>query len=183
MADFQRALPFVLTHEGGWVNDPADPGGATNLGITLNVFLGYGRDADVDPASKLEMDLDHDGDVDVDDLKRLTPEMAGVIYRKNYWRFDGVKDQACATKIFDLCVNMGVKAGIKLAQLAAGVANDGQFGPETEAALNAAQPHQLLTALCRAAAARYRAIVAARPASRKFLVGWLRRAAEVPHVV
>ena len=187
MANFKAALPFILRHEGGWVDDPDDPGGATNFGITLNVFLGFGRDADLDgDGIPGDLDLDHDGDVDVDDLKRLTPELAVEIYRRNYWRFDGVTHQAVATKIFDMGVNAGRKTVVTLVQkamneLGASLTPDGLWGPATEACVNAVAPATMLELLCDVSAEHYQACVVRRPKSRKYLKGWLRRAAEVPH--
>lgn len=187
MATFSAALPYILRHEGGWSKDKDDPGGATNFGITLNVLRGLGRDADLDGDGITgDLDLDHDGDVDEDDLKRMTPELAGLIYQRNYWRFDGVYDQRVATKACDMAVNMGVKAAVRLIQeelndLGAGLTTDGLYGAKTEATLNAVHPDRMLNLLCMVSADHYRAVVAKRPTSQKFLRGWLARAAEVPH--
>ena len=144
-------------------------------GITLAVFLGYGRDHGLQG-----LDIDHDGDLDKVDLRNITPETEAHIYRDGYWRYDGLRSQSLATKIFDLAVNMGLGMGVRLAQAAVGARVDGEYGPATEAALNAANPNHVMDALCCSAAARYQAIVRSRPASRKFLRGWLKRAAEVP---
>nr|WP_320132012.1 glycosyl hydrolase 108 family protein [uncultured Holophaga sp.] len=175
MADIVKALPFILAHEGGWADDPDDPGGATMRGVTLAVFLGYGRDHGLQG-----LDIDGDGDLDKIDLRNITPQKLSDIYRTGYWRFDGLTSQAVATKVFDLAVNMGLRPAIRMAQAACGARVDGEYGSQTEAALNAADPDRVMDSLCCSASARYQAIVASRPASRKFLQGWLRRAAEVP---
>ena len=166
MADLARALPFVLRHEGGWSDDAADPGGATNFGITLATAQRHGI-------------------MDADALRAITPEQVEAIYRQDYWRFDHVDDQRVATKVFDMAVNMGLRTAVYMVQealnsLGASLKDDGRWGPVTEASVNATRPDQLLQLLCDEAADYYRAIVAARPTSAKFLKGWLARAAEVP---
>jgi lysozyme family protein len=81
-----------------------------------------------------------------------------------------------------MAVNMGPAAAVKILQLAVLVAPDGKWGPKTLAAANAVDARGLLAALCEGSAAHYRAIVEKRPASAKFLKGWLKRAKEVPGV-
>lgn len=166
MAEFTRALPFVLKHEGGWSDDPADPGGATMQGITLATAQRHGI-------------------MTKDALRAIAPEVVAAIYESDYWRFGGVYDQRVATKIFDMAVNMGRKTTVKMVQdglneLGASLMPDGCWGPATENCVNAAGPDQMLELLCKASAERYRAIVAHRPESMKYLDGWLKRAAEVP---
>jgi type VI secretion system secreted protein VgrG len=166
MADFARALPFVLQHEGGWSDDPDDPGGATNQGITLATAQRHGI-------------------MTKDALRVITPEVVAAIYEADYWRFGGVYDQRVATKLFDMTVNMGRKTSVKLVQnglneLGASLIPDGCWGPATENCVNAVDSGQMLEMLCRVSEERYRAIVADRPKSAKYLNGWLKRAAEVP---
>lgn len=161
------ALPYVLKHEGGWSDDPVDPGGATNFGITLATAKRHGITS-------------------AEDLERITLEQVEAIYRADYWRFDAVDDQRVATKLFDMAVNMGLGTAVRIAQRIAvdlGADDDlvdGRFGPWTTMALNAVRPEQLLPLLCARSADYYRGIVARRPESVKFLRGWLKRAAEVP---
>jgi len=166
MAHFPTALPWILAHEGGWVDDPDDPGGATNQGITL-------------------MTAQRHGIMTKEALRNIAPSQVASIYRSDYWRFDGVDDQLVATKVFDMAVNFGRKTAVRMVQaalneLGAYIIPDGLWGPETEAALNATEPRHLLMLLCRDCADRYRQIVANRPASAKFLKGWLRRADALP---
>lgn len=166
MADFLLALPFVLAHEGGWADDPDDPGGATNFGITMATAQRYGIQTK-------------------EALSAITPSQVEHIYRTGYWHFDGVRDQRVAGKIFDICVNMGVGAGTKLVQealntLGAGLKADGRWGPITEASVNAVMADRMLAILCYRSAEKYKAIVDAHPSSGKFLRGWLRRASGVP---
>jgi len=122
---FDRSFKAVLRHEGGYVDHPRDPGGATNLGITLGT------------AKAFRLDLDGDGDVDKDDVRLLTPETAAPVYREGYW-LKTKCDQLPAGvdyMVFDLAVNSGTKRAARYLQRAAGVAEDGRIGPKTIAAV------------------------------------------------
>lgn len=172
MARFQDAIDTVLLHEGGYVNDPNDSGGATNYGVSDRA------DGKVDGL----IDLDRDGVGDTAP-KNLTRTQAIEYYRRFYWRsiYDGIAFQKLATKVFDFAVNMGHAAAHKLLQRALckcgkTVTIDGNFGPATLAAVNQVNGPDLTAALCTEAEARYRAIVAAKPSQAKFLNGWIRRA-------
>lgn len=151
MSYFDRAIVYVLQHEGGLVNDPADPGGLTNRGIT-------------------QRDYPHL------DIRNLTVDQTVEIYRKDYWRpiYDDMTNEDAACKIFDMAVNMGHKQAHKLLQRAVGVEDDGVFGPVTLAAANACP--DLVSELCNHQAAFYHSLVAKRPVMGKFLKGWLNRA-------
>jgi lysozyme family protein len=175
-----QTLGNSLKHEGGWSDDPADPGGATNYGITLKTAQRHGI------ATKQE-------------LKVISRYKVEAIYYADYWRFDGINNQRVATKLFDMAVNMGLSAAVRLVQKAVVMAHkqgtlakphpqqgksvdiDGQFGPLTALAINSSDPAELLKLLCDMSADRYRAIADNRPASQKFLKGWLKRASEVPN--
>ena len=175
MALFTDALPFLLEHEGGFSDNPRDPGGATNWGISLRYLRSLGVDCG---------DVDDDGDVDSDDVRRLTREQAAEIYRTQWWdpmRLGEFRHQAVATKTLDLAVNMGRVPAVKLLQRALCVAGhavdvDGVIGPQTIGAVNAANP-DLLLELYRVQAARYyHDLVDRRPELAVFERGWLRRA-------
>ncbi len=119
---FAACLPFVLKAEGGFVNNPQDPGGATNQGITLATFRHY-----------------TDLNASVDDLKAVTPETVARIYRTGYWA--AVKgDQLQAgvdLMLFDMAVNSGPAQSVKLLQRACMITEDGFLGPATLAASQA----------------------------------------------
>jgi lysozyme family protein len=168
MAVFEPALAWMLPHEGGWSNDPDDPGGATNYGVTLTTAQRHGVP-------------------DKEALRTISMDQVANIYRQDYWVWEGVDDQRVATKLFDLGVNLGVRSAVRLLQdglntLGAFLETDGRLGPQTLMAANSVAPEKLLQVLCLEAAQHYQAIVANRPVSQKFLKGWLTRAAAVPPI-
>lgn len=176
MAEFLAAVSHVLQHEGGFVDAPTDPGGATHFGVSLRWLRGLG---DTDGDGWLEGDLDHDGDVDADDIRALTQDQALGLYRTQWWDRYGygqLADQRLATKIFDLAVNMGAGQAHRLVQRALRavgktVREDGVMGPETRAAVDAYAYQGLLPALRSEAAGFYRSLN--KP---EFVAGWLNRA-------
>src|SRR4029077_11303247 len=161
VSDFEKAIPVVLQHEGGLVDDPDDPGGLTNFGITLKWWQS------VDPAASAER------------LKVMTSVTASVLYKMFWWDLHGygqIKDQQIATKVFDMSVNMGASQAHRLVQRALGIADDGVCGPRTFAAINNADPTMLMVTIIGLAQALYTDLAARRPTLAKFLPGWLKRA-------
>jgi lysozyme family protein len=111
---FETAIDHILRHEGGYVNDPRDPGGETNWGISKRAY------PDVN-------------------IKGLTREGAKAIYRRDYWdrcRCDQLP-LMLRLPVFDMAVNQGAIAACKTLQRAAGVLADGIIGPATMAAVDA----------------------------------------------
>ncbi len=153
---FSVCIPIILSSEGGYVDNPRDPGGPTNLGITLNTLSGWLQR----PAS-------------VDEVKALTPQVAGQIYQANYYNPvhgpelpNGVDLMA-----FDTAVNSGVATAIKLLQTAVGTKADGYFGSLTLAAVKAKSPADTINAFHAAHEAFYRSL----PVFSVFGRGWLAR--------
>lgn len=122
---FDRCFKAVLRHEGGYVDHPRDPGGATNLGVTIGTARAY------------RLDIDGDGDVDKDDVRLLTPETAAPVYRDGYWLKTKCDKLPAGVDymVFDLAVNSGTNRAARYLQRAAGVVEDGQIGPKTIAAV------------------------------------------------
>jgi lysozyme family protein len=114
---FDIAINRVLGNEGGYVNNPADPGGETNWGISKRAYPNV-------------------------DIANLTRDGAVAIYRSDFW--DTVHaDQMPAALQFqalDFAVNSGVQTAIRKLQAAAGVADDGYWGPVTQTAIAAMNP-------------------------------------------
>jgi len=163
MAEFEKAIPNVLKWEGGYVNHPSDPGGATNRGIILTVFKKYAAELGLTP--------------DVDGLKKLTEEQAKIIYKRQFWdlmRGDEIRDQQVADIIFDGFVNMGRNA-LKIAQRVMGETIDGQFGPSTISTLNAASGRIFFDSYKDARVMYYKNLVDKKPSMQVFLKGWLNR--------
>lgn len=174
--NFFKALEIVMVHEGGFVDDARDPGGATQFGISLRFLRAQGDDVG---------DIDGDGDVDADDIRALTPITAGAFYKTQFWdrfAYGDLLEQAVAEKVFDLAVNMGPSAAHKCVQRALRahgfeLVDDGILGSISRSMINAAFGQELVRALRSEAAGYYRSLVAAAPAKRlPFLKGWLNRA-------
>ena len=167
MARIENSMPFLLQNEGGFVNDPADPGGATKYGITRATLSHYrGRRCSVE------------------DVQNLTVAEATKIYRLNYWNvlnLDLVVIQKIATAIFDMAVVRGPSTAAMYAQQALVRLNytlpvDGHIGVRTLSALNTADPTAFLREFERLSEQGFLAIVQAKPERRRFLRGWLARA-------
>ncbi|MDH5633615.1 MAG: hypothetical protein OEZ10_11545 [Gammaproteobacteria bacterium] len=181
MSSFDAAILTVLKHEGGFVDDPADPGGATNYGVSLRWLRTLG---DLDGDGYLDGDLDHDGDVDASDIRAMSQSDAENLYRLQWWNryeYELINDQEVATKIFDMAVNMGAHQAHKIVQRACHAVHrptpdDGKLGPNSLAAINGSYPNELLPAIRSEAAAFYRLLVVTKPRLAKFKNGWLKRA-------
>ncbi len=127
LANFQYCLGKVLQSEGGYVNDPRDPGGPTNLGVTIW------------EAKSIGLDVNHDGKTDILDIKALTPSDAGKVFKTFYWDKVGGDSLPSGVDfaVFDFAVNSGVaRAAIFLQEIVL-AAPDGKIGPMTLAAFGA----------------------------------------------
>lgn len=153
---FAKALDHVLQWEGGYVDHPDDPGGATNFGITLATLQGW-RGRSVTKA----------------DVKALTKAEAGEIYKARYWdscRCDELPEGVGAI-VFDAAVNHGAGRAARLLQEALNVTADGQIGPVTLAAARAADARALVCEI----AARRMVLYGNLAHFRTFGLGWSRR--------
>jgi lysozyme family protein len=163
MSRFQECLARILKHEGGYVNDPLDSGGRTNLGVTQRVweeFVGH-------PVTEA-------------DMKALTPEKIAPMYKLKYWNpsYCEVLPKGLDYVVFDFAVNAGTGRSVKTLQQAIGCVADGVIGPKTMAAINDANPKDLIAKFSDARADFYQGIVARKPDQARFIKGWLNRVEE-----
>lgn len=158
---YSAALAFVLEQEGGYVNDPDDPGGATNRGITLQTLRDWRKDQSLGP----------------DDVKRLTHEETASIYHANYWLGGGCDRlmPKLALAHFDACVNMGTRRATRMLQRILNVPADGIIGPQTESAARNMDEEKAIQEYLKVRASYYKRLAHLRPSSAKFLKGWLAR--------
>jgi len=169
MTDVQQIATEIVAREGGFVNDPDDPGGATKHGVTIHTMR------------RLGLDLDHDGDVDVADVRALTQDDAVRIFINHYFhkpRIDELPRQLQAS-VFDMYVNAGANA-VKILQRLVGEMGfpttvDGVIGPDTLAAVEQATeaaPDHIADAYGIARRNYYFRLADRRPASRKYAMTW-----------
>ncbi|MDG3040199.1 holin-associated N-acetylmuramidase [Roseicyclus marinus] len=170
----------IVAREGGYVNDPDDPGGPTKFGVTIHT------------ARHLGLDLDRDGDVDAADVRRISREQAVEIFMRDYFERPGIGllPEALQASVFDMQVNAGAQA-VKILQrllrdMGLEIAVDGVIGPQTARAAEVAMemaPGHLVDAYGIARRNFYYALADRRPASRKYARrrdggkgGWITRA-------
>lgn len=121
MSNYETAINRLLGNEGGYVNDPADPGGETNWGISKRSYPGIS-------------------------IKDLTRDQAVALYRRDFWDRAALESQPLGIgfQMLDFAVNSGAGSALRALQRAAGVADDGHIGPQTLAAIAATPPHDLV---------------------------------------
>lgn len=115
--EFATAIERVLGHEGGYVNDPRDPGGETNWGITVGFARAHGYTGD---------------------MAKMTREEAKVLYEDGFWDLLGLNSMPHPLRfqLLDFAVNSGPETALRAYQRALGVADDGKWGPVSQARAN-----------------------------------------------
>ncbi|WP_373356393.1 holin-associated N-acetylmuramidase [Pseudoroseicyclus sp. CXY001] len=180
MQSVREIAEEIVAREGGFVNDPDDPGGATKYGVTIGTM------------QRLGLDLDRDGRVTEADVRRLTRAQAADIFVEHYFRRPRIAElpEAVQPSVFDMYVNAGANAVRILQRLIRDMridcAVDGVIGPQTISAARAAAeaaPRHFVDAYGIARRNYYYALADARPASRKYARrrdggkgGWITRA-------
>jgi len=158
METFNEIIETVLTHEGGYVNDPTDLGGETKYGITKKFYPSV-------------------------DIKNLTKEQAKKIYHQDYWKPAKCDEVPLHLRhiYFDMCVNFGRRGAVKVLQRAANstikdkLEVDGGIGSKTLSAIqklsiDRVRAYRVL---------RFANLVIKKPEQERFWVGWYRRAINV----
>jgi lysozyme family protein len=125
--DFKECLELVLKSEGGWVNNPKDPGGETNLGVTKAVWEEW---------------VGHP----VESLKKLTKDDVAPLYEQKYWRpcYGEVLPRGLDLIVFSAAIMSGSGRCIKLLQSAIGCVPDGVIGPKTRELISASNTANLI---------------------------------------
>ena len=165
MANPNNIVPFIMQAEGGYANNPADPGGETQKGITWNTWQAFFGNT-------------HD--------RFIAMSVADwtAIYTKNYWN-PIMGNQITSQRIADIAVDWAFNSGsgnvvkhiqhILVNTFSAAISVDGGMGPMTLTALNAADEPTLWNAIVADRIAFYNALVANNPSLNVFLKGWLNR--------
>jgi lysozyme family protein len=132
-ADYAPSLRELLRHEGGYDNDPDDPGGPTNYGITIYDARSYWK-----------------ADATAADVRNMPLDVAKEIYRTKYWAAMRCDDLPAGVDyaVFDYGVNSGISRSAKVLQRFVGVEADGKVGPSTTAAVLRANSGTLVDQIC-----------------------------------
>jgi lysozyme family protein len=171
MSDFNDAIPTVLRREGGFVDNPNDPGGATNFGVSARWLQSKGLLEQLEEGDKTQDE--------VMAIRSMTKEQAMGFYKAYWWdfyKYQDLQSQPVATKVFDTAVNMGASRSHRILQKIVGVPQDGVLGAKSFAEANAMSPSVLIVNFQSAQAQFYRGLVAKNPKLQEFLTGWLNRA-------
>jgi lysozyme family protein len=149
-----KIIERTITHEGGYVFNPADPGGESRYGITKRNY----------PAL---------------DIKKLTKEQAVEIYRRDYYdamHLDGIHSLRIRFKVFDIGVSAGPVISVKMLQGIVGAKDNGVINEETVTLVNAMNENDVLLALLQMQLLHYGDIVSQQPERVASLKGWINRA-------
>lgn len=181
MANFDEAIETVLKHEGGFVNDKVDPGGATKYGISLT----YLEKEEYVNEIMDEIDFNKNNYIDAEDIKHLPLDIAKRIYKMCWWekyKYENIYDQKLATTVFDIAVNIGPYRSHLFLQKAINEINekhklkeDGIIGINTITVSNSMCPKKLVYAYKRKIEGFYKDKCRQHPARLKYLKGWLNR--------
>jgi len=160
---FSDSLAMVLSFEGGFMDNPADPGGATNQGVTQAVYDRF----------RVEHGLA------IQSVRLIQSNEVAAIYQTEYWlpAHCNVLTPPLDAVMFDCAVNSGVGRAIRTLQQALGIVDDGIWGPETQSAA-LVDPAGTASKFLDLRDQFYSYIAKARPENQIFLRGWLNRIAE-----
>jgi lysozyme family protein len=184
MSAFEKIHSFVFVREGGYCNDPGDPGGPTKYGVSLRWLTGIG------------LDVNKDGRIDAADIRALTPLDARSLFKHYFWDYlrCGEMPEKTGMVMYDTAVNTGSGQAVKFLQrqlndMGAALAVDGAIGPKTLAAAREreAGDEALASGIIRQRESFYRELAAKPPTKTAnyalFLRGWLNRTAALRELV
>jgi lysozyme family protein len=164
MAKIEKLSPIVAKWEAGFVNDPVDKGGATNMGITIGTWkqIGY--------------DKDGDGDIDVQDIRLLDEHDFSAVLKIywNRWQSNRIINQSVANLLVDWVFTSG-SWGIKIPQRVLKLKEDGVVGNQTLTAVNLVDQKKLFNEVFEARKKFFHDVVRNNPEQKRFLKGWLNR--------
>jgi len=143
----------TLSYEGGYSNDPSDPGSETNFGISKKSYPNV-------------------------DIAGLTKDQAIAIYQRDFWTpllCDQIADKRVAWKLFDIAVNHGTIDAVRMVQFIVGASIDGIMGPDTLHKINCYNPQDLLFELSEESIKQHIGLVEKNPHLSEFIVGWITR--------
>ena len=158
--NFKNCLTLLLKSEGGYVNNPKDPGGRTNLGVTQKTWEAWvGRES-----SEKE-------------IKALTKDQVAPLYKAKYWTacYGPQLPLGVDYAVFDAAVNMGVGRAVKLLQESLGCVPDGQIGPRTIQLIDQKKPQDVIEGFSNRKTSFYESL----STFATFGKGWLRRVEDV----
>ena len=181
MADAEKAIAFVLSNEGGFIDNPSDSGGATNFGLSLR-FL---RELSTEKLRQYGI-FTLPAHLSVADIQELRPEQAELIYKCEFWDlapYEKIENQHVANYVFDMAVNHGETQAIKILQRAIWAVNtekdfppdDGILGHITLSFTKYYDQEHLGIALAAERAGFMRFLCVINPKNKEFLDGWLNR--------
>jgi len=157
--NFDHSLDLVLKSEGGFVNNPKDPGGMTNLGVTANTWANFkGRNTNEK------------------EMRSLTRDDVAPLYEKKYWDACKCDDLPSGIDylVFDFAVNSGPGRSVKTLQRALGLPEDGAVGPVTIQTIDVMDKTELIARFSDAKKQFYESL----PTFATFGNGWLKRVDE-----
>jgi lysozyme family protein len=154
--NFDECLAHVLESEGGYVNNPADPGGETNLGVTRRVWQDWVKRELFD-----------------DEMRHLTPELVAPLYKAKYWDAVHGDDLPAGLDlcVFDCAVNAGVSRAVRFVQHSVGAVEDGVMGHDTMDLIKAKNPTATIADFCAQRELHYKSL----PTFATFGKGWMAR--------
>ncbi len=172
MANFNLALSKVLSHEGGYVNDPDDLGGETYKGISRKSHSSWSGWSIIDQ-NKIKPNFPKSLAAN-NELKSLVEQF----YFYTFWKplkADEIQNQTSAESVFDFAINAGIGTATKLVQYIVGTKADGIMGEKTLSKINSIDFGYFQASLTVTKLKHYLYIIRRRPTSKKFLLGWLSR--------